>query len=173
MPNSPVCGLATAMLPGRCPREPWPALTLLPSLPCCLLPRPPAATASPPHSPPAAPTHCSPAAALLPAPPPLPGPTAPTLAAPNTASTPVASCRDQRQCAGWVCGFFLVLVGGLPPCGPHGFPFTPFDHFCTRNPVGYWSALHTCQPSDPIFKSYRIRFWPVGRALIVFEYVEP
>ena len=52
----------------------------------------------------------------------------------------------------------FVLVGGLPPCGPHGFRFTPFDHFCTRNPVGYWSALHTCQPSDPIFKSYRIRF---------------
>ena len=25
-------------------------------------------------------------------------------------------------------------------CGPHGFLFTPFDHFCTRNPVGYWSA---------------------------------
>ena len=69
-------------------------------------------------------------------------------------------CRDPGPCARWVCVVLsFVLVGGLPPCGPHGFRFTPFDHFCTRNPVGYWSALHTCQPSDPIFKSYRIRFW--------------
>ena len=68
-------------------------------------------------------------------------------------------CRDPGPCARWVCVVLsFVLVGGLPPCGPHGFRFTPFDHFCTRNPVGYWSALHTCQPSDPIFKSYRIRF---------------
>ena len=66
-------------------------------------------------------------------------------------------CRDPGPCARWVCVVLsFVLVGGLPPCGPHGFRFTPFDHFCTRNPVGYWSALHTCQPSDPIFKSYRI-----------------
>ena len=69
-------------------------------------------------------------------------------------------CRDPGPCARWVCVVLSFgLVGGHPPCGPHGFRFTPFDHFCTRNPVGYWSALHTCQPSDPIFKSYRIRFY--------------
>ena len=72
-------------------------------------------------------------------------------------------CRDPGPCARWVCVVLsFVLVGGLPPCGPHGFRFTPFDHFCTRNPVGYWSALHTCQPSDPIFKSYRILFCCTG-----------
>ena len=68
-------------------------------------------------------------------------------------------CRDPGPCARWVCVVCSFgLVGGHPPCGPHGFRFTPFDHFCTRNPVGYWSALHTCQPSDSIFKSYRILF---------------
>ena len=73
--------------------------------------------------------------------------------------SPSWCCRDPGPCARWVCVVLsFVLVGGLPPCGPHGFRFTPFGHFCTRNPVGYWSALHTCQPSDPIFKSYRIRF---------------
>ena len=34
----------------------------------------------------------------------------------------------------------------------------PVGHFCTRNPVGYWSALHTSQPLSPIFKLDRIRF---------------
>ena len=68
-------------------------------------------------------------------------------------------CRDPGPCARWVCVVLSFnLVGGHPPCGPHGFWFTPFVHFCTRDPVGHWSALHTCQPSDPIFKSYRIRF---------------
>ena len=69
-------------------------------------------------------------------------------------------CRDPGPCARWVCVILsFVHVGGLPPCGPHGFRFTPFVHFCTRDPKRHWSALHTCQPSDPIFKSYRIRFW--------------
>ena len=68
-------------------------------------------------------------------------------------------CRDPDPCARWVCVVLSFgLVGGHPPCGPHGFWFTPFVHFCTRDPERHWSALHTCQPSDPIFKSYRIRF---------------
>ena len=68
-------------------------------------------------------------------------------------------CRDPGPCARWVCVVrSFGLVGGHPPCGPHGFWFTPFVHFCTRDPERHWSALHTCQPSDPMFKSYRIRF---------------
>ena len=68
-------------------------------------------------------------------------------------------CRDPDPCARWVCVVLSFgLVGGHPPCGPHGFWFTPFVHFCTRDPERHWSALHTCQPSDPMFKSYRIRF---------------
>ena len=71
-------------------------------------------------------------------------------------------CRDPGPCARWVCVVrSFGLVGGHPPCGPHGFWFTPFVHFCTRDPVRHWSALHTCQPSDPMFKSYRIRFSPI------------
>ena len=82
----------------------------------------------------------------------------------QVAGAPLATAMDQRggnSCADACCDGIqrMIVMEAFHYAGHTASGVPPVGHFCTRNPAGYWSALHTSQPSGPIVKLDSIRFF--------------